>query len=44
MMHTQGGKGERVSVSTETEGVVARMMGIDEGGEKMERLEVNSPK
>lgn len=31
-MHIQGGRGERVSGPTEIEGVMARMMGMDEGG------------
>lgn len=31
-MHIQGGEGERVSGPTEIEGVMARMMGMDEVG------------
>lgn len=31
-MHTQGRRGERVSGPTEIEGVMVRMMGMDEGG------------
>lgn len=30
----EGGRGERVSGLTEIEGVMARMMGIDEGGKR----------
>lgn len=32
-MHIQGGRGERVSGPTEIEGLMARMMGMDEGGQ-----------
>lgn len=43
-MHTQGGRGERVSGPTEIEGVVPRMMGMDGGGWRRQRVEVNSPR
>lgn len=43
-MHIQGGRGERVSGPTEIEGVMARMLGMDEGGKKREQVEVTSPK